>query len=187
MDGKDSSVWILLLALAMRTEPSRDPRCSERVQPLVVCTTAQQAPSLHASTSQMDKADSLPARFYKEATGPESSEDEFGILVDDRCIDTGVFQPRYLVHELVFACSPLPPRPRLSHIFLDSSRLVVRWPEANWAFSQLSRPWRQVFECSCTNLKSGHGAQKQRCAHEKSQSSQHFPSAQQPSPSSTDP
>ena len=34
---------------------------------------------------------------------------KFGILEDERCIDTGVFQRRYLVHELVFACSPPPP------------------------------------------------------------------------------
>ena len=73
----------------------------------------------------MDLAVRPPARFYKEATGPESSEDEFGILVDDRCIDTGVFQPRYLVHELVFACSPPPPpRPGVSHTIL--TRLVLR-------------------------------------------------------------
>ena len=60
------------------------------------------------------------------------SEDEFGILVDDRCIDTGAFQPRYLVHELVFACSPPPPpRPRVSHTILTqadwcSTRAVAR-------------------------------------------------------------
>ena len=74
------------------------------------------------------------ARFCKESTGPESSEDEFGILVDDRCIDTGVFQQRYLVHELVFACSPSPPlRPRVSHTILTeadwcSTRAVARSP-----------------------------------------------------------
>ena len=42
-----------------------------------------------------------PARFFKEAAGPESSGDEFRILEDDRCIDTGVFQQHYLLHELV--------------------------------------------------------------------------------------
>ena len=37
---------------------------------------------------------------------PESSGDDFGILEDDRCIDRGVFQRRYLVHELLFVVSP---------------------------------------------------------------------------------
>ena len=50
-----------------------------------------------------------PARFFKVATGRESSGDEFGTLEDDRCIDTGVFQHRYFLHELVFACSQPPP------------------------------------------------------------------------------
>ena len=46
-------------------------------------------------------------------------EIEFGILEDDRCIDTGIFQRRYLVHELVFACSPPPPpRFQISHTIL---------------------------------------------------------------------
>ena len=58
----------------------------------------------------MDEARRTPLRFFKAATKSESSEDEFGILEDDRCIDAEVFQRRYLVHELVFACSPLPRR-----------------------------------------------------------------------------
>ena len=56
------------------------------------------APCFGVSTLQMEQADSPPARFFQEATGPESSEDEFGILVDDRCTDTRVFQPSW--------CSP---------------------------------------------------------------------------------
>ena len=35
-----------------------------------------------------DYADWTPARFFKRATGLESSSDECGILEDDRCIDT---------------------------------------------------------------------------------------------------
>ena len=35
------------------------------------------------------------------AAGMESSDDEFGILQDERCTDTGRFQERYLLHELV--------------------------------------------------------------------------------------
>ena len=49
-------------------------------------------------------------RFIKVAVGMESSDDEFGILEDERCIDKGVFQNRYLLDELVFACSDVPPR-----------------------------------------------------------------------------
>ena len=54
-------------------------------------------------------------------------ETNFGILEDDRCIVAGVFQRRHLVHELVFACSPLPP-PRLqtSPYHPDSGRSVCR-------------------------------------------------------------
>ena len=59
----------------------------------------------------VDEARRTPPRFFKAATESESSEDAFGILEDDRCIDTGVFRRRYLVHE----CSP-PPPPRLQII-----------------------------------------------------------------------
>ena len=38
----------------------------------------------------MDGARRTPPRFFKEATEGESSGDEFGILEDDRCIDTGI-------------------------------------------------------------------------------------------------
>ena len=37
-----------------------------------------------------------------------------------QCIDTGVFQRRHLVHELVFACSP-PPRHQISHTILTQA------------------------------------------------------------------
>ena len=63
----------------------------------------------------MDDAHWTPLRFFKVATGSESSGDEFGVLEDDRCIDTGVFQQSYKAHELVLACSPPPPlRPQIS-------------------------------------------------------------------------
>ena len=56
-----------------------------------------------SSPLMVDDAHWTPPRFFKAATWSESSGDELGILEDDRCIDTGVFQRRYLVHELVFA------------------------------------------------------------------------------------
>ena len=63
-----------------------------------------------------DCANWTPLRFFNVATGSESSGDEFGVLEDDRRIDTGVFQQRHLVHELVLACSPPPPpRPQISY------------------------------------------------------------------------
>ena len=65
------------------------------------------------------------------------------------CIDTGVFQRRYLVYELGFACSPL----SLPH----SSRVVCHWPCANWVSSQsgeepgcmaLNRAWNAALRCA---------------------------------------
>ena len=44
---------------------------------------------------------------------------------DERCIDTGVFQNRCLLHKLVFACSTSPPlRPHISIAILTQNRLV---------------------------------------------------------------
>ena len=56
------------------------------------------------------------------AAGPESSGNEFGFLEDDRWIDTGVFQQRYLLHELVFARSQPPPQqPQISYSILSQA------------------------------------------------------------------
>ena len=71
--------------------------------------------------SNMGEACKTPLRFFKAATEGESSGDEFGILEDDRCIGAGVFQRRYLVHELVFACPPPPPRLQTSHTILTQA------------------------------------------------------------------
>ena len=62
-----------------------------------------------------------PARFIKLAVGMEESVDEFRILEDERCIDKGVFSNRSLLHELVFACDDIPPRPRVSFTLLTHS------------------------------------------------------------------
>ena len=75
------------------TEPSCDSQCPRVITVSLVAGGRQRT----------------PLRFVKVATGSESSGDEFGVLEDDRCVDTGVFQQRYLVHKLVFACSPPPP------------------------------------------------------------------------------
>ena len=40
-----------------------------------------------------------PARLTKVPVATESSGDEFGILEEERCIDTGVFQNCHLLHE----------------------------------------------------------------------------------------
>ena len=72
----------------------------------------------------MDEARRTPPQFFKAATESESLGDEFGILEDDRCIDTGIFQRSHLVHELVSACSPLPPP------HLQISHTIVT--EADW-------------------------------------------------------
>ena len=94
-------------------------------------TTAQQGALLCCLNLADGPGGQSPSSLLQGGV-PESSEDEFGILEDDRCIDTGVFQPRYLVHELVFACSPRPPpRPNVSHTILTqaswcSTRAVAR-------------------------------------------------------------
>ena len=70
------------------------------------------------SHPQAGQGGSLP-RSSKVAAGAESSDDEFGILEDERCVDTGAFQKRYLLHELVFACTdPLPLRPQVTFTIL---------------------------------------------------------------------
>ena len=77
------------------------------------------APRSGSSLLTVDDAHWTPLRFLKVTTGSESSGDEFGVLEDDRCIDTRVFQQRQFVHELVFACSPPPsPRSQISHALL---------------------------------------------------------------------
>ena len=51
-----------------------------------------------------------------------NSQDEIGVLEDDRCIGTGVSQQRHLVNELVLACSPPPPpRPQISYTILSQA------------------------------------------------------------------
>ena len=101
----DSTAWAPPLALATWTDLSRGPQCSRMgAVSRGVDDRSAGVFALVPQLWQMDLVDSLPARFYKE-TGPESSEDEFGILEDDRCIDTGVFQPRHLVHEPLTCCS----------------------------------------------------------------------------------
>ena len=74
-------------------------------------------------SSSTDCTDWPPARNFKQATGPESSGDEFGIFEDDRCFGTGVFQQRYFLHELVFACSQPPPQqPQISYTIRTVAR-----------------------------------------------------------------
>ena len=113
----------------------------EREQSLVLFTAQQGCLNLADGPG----GQSSSSLFFKEAAGPESSE-EFGILVDDRCIDTGVFQPRYLVHE------PYHP---------DSSRLVLH--SCSGPMQDGPSPSRpdgggRFSSGLGTNSKSGHGA-----------------------------
>ena len=63
-----------------------------------------------------------PVRFLKKSSDTESSDEEFGILEDERCINTGVFQERYFLQELVFACSnSLPRQPQISFTFMTQA------------------------------------------------------------------
>ena len=131
---------------------------------VVVITTAQQGAFSLVPQSRRWTRRTVSQLASTRRQLDQKARQTSGILVEDRSIDTGVFQPRYLVHELVFACSPPPAAaPQGQPSYPDSRRIG----------SQSSRPWRQVFECSGTNSKSGHGAHAQLCAHEGSQSSQH--------------
>ena len=89
-------------AAAMETEPHATHCAQGRVQ----------SQNAWASSPQ----DTAPV-----VQGSDSSRDECAILVDDRCVDNGIFQRRYLVHELVFACSPPPPRSQTSHTILTQA------------------------------------------------------------------
>ena len=62
-----------------------------------------------------------PARFTKVAVGMESSDDEFGSLEDERCIDKGALQNPSLLHELVVASNDIPLRPFVSLTLLTQS------------------------------------------------------------------
>ena len=81
--------------------------------PACFSLTPDMAEWADSTSRSMTWTERRPDRFFKEAAGAESSSDEFGILEDDRCIDTGAFQELYLLHELMFACSqPLPRQPQ---------------------------------------------------------------------------
>ena len=195
MDGKIRQCGYPLWLWRCGQNPRVTRNVPERAQHVAVITTARQndlpwcvnladgpvalfplspslLPSLPPLPSPSPPPPSPPARFYKETTGPERLDDEFGILGDDRCIDTGVFQPRYLV----FACSPprRAPGSALLSCLKPTGAPPVQWPDANWAFSRSSRQLRQAVECSGTNVRSGHGAQDQIHAHDASHLSQHF-------------
>ena len=73
------------------------------------------------TTSIATETGKKPDRFIKLAVGMEESVDEFRTLEDERCIDKGVFPNRSLLHELVFACDDIPPRPRISFTLLTQS------------------------------------------------------------------
>ena len=85
----------------------------------LACLPAATPPVWADSKSRsMTWTERRPARLFKKAAGAESSGDEF----DERCIDTGVFQERYLLHELVFAWSqPLPRQPQISCTILTEA------------------------------------------------------------------
>ena len=81
----------------------------------------------NSQSPSTDCADWTPAQFFKQATGPESSGDECGILEDDRCID----KQESLNNPTSYTnwCSPAVNPRRSSHrsaTLPDSSRLVRR-------------------------------------------------------------
>ena len=119
--GRDTTACAPTVAPATGTELPCNPLCSRTgtVPGGLGALSASMALRSSSSSLMVDEARRTPPRFLKAATESESSRVEFGILENDRCIDTGVFQRRYL---LVFACSP-PPPPRLQirHTFLTQA------------------------------------------------------------------
>ena len=87
----------------------------------------------------MDEARRTPPRFFKAATESES--------LGRRTSDTGIIQPRYLVHELVFACSPRPP-PR----FQISDTILT---QADWCAVRAVARCEQGFLSVITTVGSG--------------------------------
>ena len=91
-------------------------------------TASQHDVVLNSSSSSADCADWALARFFKAATGPESSGDEFEILEDERCIDTGGL-PTTLIPARIGVClqwTPVAAATDQLHYYPDSSRLVRR-------------------------------------------------------------
>ena len=83
--------------------------------------------ALHSGSSRLtvDDAHWTPPPF-QVATGSESSGDGLGVLEDDRCIEQGS-SSNATSHELVFACSPPPPRAQISHTILtQAARCAIR-------------------------------------------------------------
>ena len=106
--GWDATACGPTTALATGTEPPRN------------------SPKWLGRLLSMDDARKTALRFFKAATEAESSGDEFGILEDDRCIDTGIFQRRYRAR--IGVClwpAPTAAIPDQLH-HPDSSRLACR-------------------------------------------------------------
>ena len=117
-------------------------------------------PCSSSSSPSAGCADRAPARFFKVATAPERSGDDFGILEDSRCIDTRIFQQRYLLHELVSACSELPAQhievscTILSQLDWCAVRAVARCECASESWSRGAdvlvrmRAWESALRCA---------------------------------------
>ena len=115
-------VWRALFFLAL-SSPSSSLACHPSPSPAATPSVWRNGPTQHLvprpghGGSQPDSS--------KKAVGVESSDDEFGIL-DERCIDTGVFQERHFLQELVVACSHPAAAATNQLRYPDSSRLVRR-------------------------------------------------------------
>ena len=93
------------------------------------CPSATALPACDSPSSATGCAEWTPARFFKQASGPESSSDECGTLEDDRCIDTGVFQQRYLPSRAGIRLLP-PQQPRISCTILTQADWCAVWTAA---------------------------------------------------------
>ena len=106
--------------------------------------------ALRPSSSPLkeDEARRTPPRFFKAATGSESSGDEFAILEED---SASTQESSSDATSCTSWFSPAAHRraPQISHTFLTQKPTCVPFaqrPDASWASSRSSRPWRQESE-----------------------------------------
>ena len=183
--GKIRQCGYSFLVLAMRTEPSRCPQCSRTgtVSRGVHDRSAGRFASVLRPRRPGGQSPSslLQGGNWIRKLGISSSESWW-------TTDASTWVSSNRAVPCTSCCSPAArPRHHAPGSAIPSNAPLVQWPDAKWAFSQSSRPWRQVFECSGTDSKTGHSARGQIFAHDRSQSSQHFPQPTTAVSSSTEP
>ena len=192
MDGKDSTVWIRLLALAMRTEPSRDPQCSRTgtISRGVHDRSAGRlgsVPQPHRGTRRTVPQLASTRRQLDQKARKTSSESWWTTDASTRESSRAAISCRSWCSP---AARPPPRQPQKEPYYPDSSRLVLHscsgpmragpppslQDRCDW-FSSVLAPSRN----QDTVLRNAYARMIKVSRHST------FPSPQQPSPSSTEP